>query len=81
MLSQCSEVNVVGSLEADTTSSRNNEWMADKELINYLNLSLFTNIQSPQMVLNRKHIQSDYQQFLLGQFPVCLGSCREQIIL
>lgn len=44
---------MVGSLEIDT-SSRNNEWMANKELINYLNLSLFTNIQSLQMVLNRK---------------------------
>lgn len=55
MLSQCSEVNMVGSLEEDT-SSRNNEWMADKELINYLNLYLFANIQSLQMVLNRKGV-------------------------
>lgn len=45
---------MVGSLEVDTFSSRNNEWMANKELINSLNLSLFTNIQSLQKVLNRK---------------------------
>lgn len=44
---------MVGSLEVDT-SGRSNEWMADKELINYLNLYLFANIQSLQMVLNRK---------------------------
>lgn len=44
---------MVGSLEVDT-SSRNNEWMAEKELINYPNLYLFTNIQSLLMVLSRK---------------------------
>lgn len=44
---------MVGSLEVDT-SSINKEGMGDKELINYLNLYLFTNIQFLQMVLNRK---------------------------
>lgn len=54
ILSQSSEVNTVRSLEVDTSFSRNNEWMADKESINYLNTSLFTNRQSLQIVLNRK---------------------------
>lgn len=44
---------MVGSLEVHSSSTGNNEWMADKELINYLNLSWFTNTKTLQMVLNR----------------------------